>query len=396
MLISVQALSATSDAGTARGAIDGRREVAPGVAYWEETWPQIPRVLHVLQIDLSRAQYRFEARSGTSETLSADRPTSLVLMEVGEIAAKAASDGLDVVAAINGDYWEPATGRPLGVMVESGVAHRIQNGRAALLVGKDHYGSPRQISIDRQPVTIRLRRAPVAGRAEETTVSAFNHLPARDGLGLLTDEALAGSIAAKKLAEVYSIEGARADLCNQWQPGQLRKFQQPAPGQKLALDPSQPKVFIAARNAGAKWLGRMAQSRAPMSVRIDFASVGWPVWSAVGGNPMLVSHGHETDDTALAPFAPTPEPRTAVGIDANASTMWWVVVDGRKPGYSAGATLRQLADFMKALGASEAINLDGGGSSTLWLDGKVVNQPSDWRGPRGVANALLLCRRKGG
>ena len=60
-----------------------------------------------------------------------------------------------------------------------------------------------------------------------------------------------------------------------------------------------------------------------------------------------------------------PEPRTAVGLSADGQKMWLVVVDGRQPNYSLGMTMDELAEFMVDLGVDTAVNLDGGGSSTL-------------------------------
>lgn len=86
-------------------------------------------------------------------------------------------------------------------------------------------------------------------------------------------------------------------------------------------------------------------------------------------------------------------PRTAVGLSRDGRTLIVAVVDGRQPGHSVGLTLPELADLMIKLGADEAINLDGGGSSSfVYLpEGaeKVVNRPSDVGGRfRPVANHL--------
>lgn len=74
-----------------------------------------------------------------------------------------------------------------------------------------------------------------------------------------------------------------------------------------------------------------------------------------------------------------PQPRTAVGLDAAGRRLWFVVVDGRQEGYSAGISLPELAALFVELGAHTAINLDGGGSSTLAIatrDGvQVANSP---------------------
>lgn len=82
------------------------------------------------------------------------------------------------------------------------------------------------------------------------------------------------------------------------------------------------------------------------------------------------------------------QPRTAVGvIDEN--HLVFVVVDGRDEGYSRGVTLTELADIMVGLGATTAYNLDGGGSSTIYFDGEVLNQPSNG-GERGTSDILYV------
>ncbi|MGD1277232.1 MAG: phosphodiester glycosidase family protein [Tepidisphaeraceae bacterium] len=113
-------------------------------------------------------------------------------------------------------------------------------------------------------------------------------------------------------------------------------------------------------------------------------------WQIVTDGQNVVPPGNE-DDRA---------PRTAVGLDKDAKTLILLVVDGRRPLYSAGITLHQLGQEMLGLGAYQAINLDGGGSSTLVLRNaggqpQVVNWPSDGHDfpmdvsiERCVANAL--------
>jgi hypothetical protein len=82
------------------------------------------------------------------------------------------------------------------------------------------------------------------------------------------------------------------------------------------------------------------------------------------------------------------QPRTAIGvIDDN--HLVFVVVDGRQPGYSEGVDLDELAQIMIDLGATTAYNLDGGGSSTMYFDGEVVNSPSNG-GERGTSDILYI------
>ncbi len=114
------------------------------------------------------------------------------------------------------------------------------------------------------------------------------------------------------------------------------------------------------------------------------------VW-AIGGGPRLIRRGvayvaWEEEGFSRA-FSETPHPRTAVGFKKD--SLFFIVVDGRQPGYSQGMRLTELANFLKGLGCDEAMNLDGGGSSTLYVRGQIANRPSDGR-ERPIANALAL------
>ena len=91
------------------------------------------------------------------------------------------------------------------------------------------------------------------------------------------------------------------------------------------------------------------------------------VWSALSGDRMLVSGGQvedDLDDTTL-------EPRTAIGINRNGRYLYLLVVDGRQPFYSAGATFHELAELLLEQGAFFAMSLDGGGSSTMVIQGEI-------------------------
>ncbi len=86
-------------------------------------------------------------------------------------------------------------------------------------------------------------------------------------------------------------------------------------------------------------------------------------------------------------------PRTAVAKMKDGKFLM-VTVDGRQPGVSVGMTLPELAEYLHSLGAMDAMNLDGGGSTTTVLDGKVVNKPSDPTGERKVGDAIIVTLRK--
>lgn len=114
----------------------------------------------------------------------------------------------------------------------------------------------------------------------------------------------------------------------------------------------------------------------------------------LGGGPVLLRGGASAPDAGeyAAGFRLERHPRTAVGARAD-GTVVFVVVDGRQPALSVGLTIDELAALMSELGCVEAINLDGGGSTTMVIRGRVVNHPSDAGGERPVGDALLVFLR---
>jgi len=107
------------------------------------------------------------------------------------------------------------------------------------------------------------------------------------------------------------------------------------------------------------------------------------VTTALGGGPILLEAGEPADWPPPQPR----HPRTVLGW--NDKQLVLAVVDGRQESLSVGMTYPELALLMSELGCTHAINLDGGGSSTLWLDGHIMNSPSDGR-ERRVANSLIV------
>ncbi|HEV8378222.1 MAG TPA: phosphodiester glycosidase family protein [Tepidisphaeraceae bacterium] len=112
------------------------------------------------------------------------------------------------------------------------------------------------------------------------------------------------------------------------------------------------------------------------------------VQQVISGMPMLVVKGK-----ALKNENPARHPRTAVGVDEKGTKLVILVVDGRNPGVSEGMTLAELSEEFVRLGCFSAMNLDGGGSTSMIMrepkadSWKILNRPSDGK-ERPVANAL--------
>jgi hypothetical protein len=123
------------------------------------------------------------------------------------------------------------------------------------------------------------------------------------------------------------------------------------------------------------------------------------VYNAISGNLMLVDNGKSR---ATSDGEDTPQPRTAVALDKPRRQLIFLVVDGRQPGYSEGATLKELADLILEFGGHSGMNMDGGGSSTLVMEGGngravLLNSPIDHNIPgkeRTVGNHLGIFARE--
>ncbi len=122
------------------------------------------------------------------------------------------------------------------------------------------------------------------------------------------------------------------------------------------------------------------------------------VWNTLSFGPALVSgravlagiDAVEVDTNVGNHSIQGTQPRTALGAVADGHYLF-VVVDGRSKGYSRGVTMTELAQIMADLGCESAYNLDGGGSSTLWFNGQVVNRPSNG-GERETSDILYIAQ----
>jgi exopolysaccharide biosynthesis protein len=124
---------------------------------------------------------------------------------------------------------------------------------------------------------------------------------------------------------------------------------------------------------------------------VDIVNAG--PWLVRAGQPYIdvtaEGDSHPGEPAFLYGWGVRRQPRTFVGVDGRGRLLI-VEVDGRQPGYSEGMTLPEEAAFMKSLGAVNAMNLDGGGSSAMVVNGQVVTSPSDATGQRPVGDALVI------
>ncbi|MFJ7729637.1 phosphodiester glycosidase family protein [Neobacillus sp. NPDC097160] len=172
-------------------------------------------------------------------------------------------------------------------------------------------------------------------------------------------------------------------------------FYNMATGEPLGIVYKDGQAVKAQNAATHKFFGIKKSGEAIIGDATVYEGMKDQLQEALGGNAILVKNGqiYQTPQTGA-----DKEPRTAVGIRADGD-VFFVVVDGRQEPYSSGISMPDLAQFMIDLGAVNALNLDGGGSSTFTtreLGGdklEVDNQPSD-RSERSVANSWLIVSKE--
>jgi hypothetical protein len=183
-----------------------------------------------------------------------------------------------------------------------------------------------------------------------------------------------------------------------WASGKLaitRRYTVEAARCSTGMVPTGKDVVLAARGRSFRrsWFTSLSVGE---SVTLR-TSLGWAgVQDAIGGWPMLLQSGRSVLPSPCNMSICYRNPRTGVGVSngcmggSGTCRVILLTVDGRRPGYSVGMTLPEFAAEFKRLGAAWAMNLDGGGSTTMWIAGKgIVNRPTDTP-ERPVVNALVV------
>jgi hypothetical protein len=280
------------------------------------------------------------------------------------------------MVGVNGDLSRFADGKPSGILLRDGVLVSPPNGQ------RSSAGFALDGSLD-------VRRVKFfgtwRGAGQRRAVNEFNDAPGKNGIALFTSD---WGAATPRIAGSYSVVLTTF-------PSAVPNVDLVAPvtgvaqNGRVGLTPGT-AVLVARGTAAAR-----LQAEAPVGTTVTLRLILQPDWSsvadAVGGGPVLVRDGkpvyRANEAFTTSQIAPR-HPRTAVGQLADGRIVL-VVVDGRQPGYSVGMTTFEMALTMVRLGAVRAMQLDGGGSSTLAFDGVVLNRPSDAR-ERPISTALML------
>ncbi len=354
------------------------REVAPGVQHAQATTGEAskeagkdetkgPWFINALRIDLSQAMIKIvralDAGVGTESV------TSLV-------------DRHGATAAINGGYFRTTgtyRGESLGMLLldgklisepyndraEFGLINNAKN--TEVLFG--HLGYLGEIT---------------AGRAKHK-VQGVNRPVSKDELIVFTPEFHRTTLTKPDGVEVVVRRNRVASISDFTGSTQI-----PTDG-----------YVISAVGSARKWVKQNLRKGGPANFWWRLSSLyrkqddqKWrTAQNILGAGPQLIRAGKiditDKQEKMIANFATDRHPRTALA-QLDSGKILLLTVDGRQPGVSVGMSLQTLAELLLQFGAVEAINLDGGGSTTMVLHNKIVNKPSDQTGERPVSDAILV------
>jgi hypothetical protein len=286
----------------------------------------------------------------------------------------------DTVAVVNGGYWVGGTaGLPNGLWLEDGQIHasHTRDGDGDILEpsrGTALFDRDGGIEIGRWPLSAHL------SAGEDRIDLVIDQTPGPGAIALLTDGTVnTGGLHLVPLSTLTLGE------------------------QALTADGPTPRRHTAAALAATDAnLLHQATSSDDVTLTVTLGELDFDPAHTIPGAPLILSGGQATAATTDTPRSASGaealsrghrigrHPRTAIGVSDTYVLL--LVIDGRQPGWSAGVTLAELADIFVFFGATDAVNLDGGGSTRLADATGDLNRPSE--ASRQVANILTIERRQ--
>ncbi len=350
-------------------------ELQPGLAYTNQVIASGPISIHVVRVDRSKPASRLRSVHAGNGAFGLAN-ISDHLRGLPKVAGRP-------MAAINGDFYQREgtyAGDPRGLQLIDGVLVSTPMGVCLWI---DRAGEPHMDDVQ--------SRFQVTWPDGSKAAMGFNEESAPNRLVLFTPSA--GPSTRTRGGREWVLAPEASGTTSGPPIGARMKLRvtEIRDGGNSSIPPH---GFVL--SAGPALVRRLPTVKTQQVLEVDL-STSVPMNDAVsgiGGGPMLVRNHRavriEVPDDDAYQFKSMKErhPRSAVGW--NREHYFLVTVDGRQK-ESVGMTLEELGEHLAAIGCSEAMNLDGGGSATLWADGRIRNHPSDGS-ERPIANALVVVR----
>lgn len=355
------------------------QRIAPGIEFYSSADPTLidpagPIAVYMLRLD--PAKVRLRGALANDKILGVER--------VDEMAGRAGA-----VAAINGGFFNIRNGEPTGLLKIDGELVSDTRLPRGVAVFRAPPNGPTELAFDQVTVMLRLRYAD-AESEWLVPVDGVDTTRERGKLMLYTPAYHAHTDTAPNGTE-WVLSGTPLRVIDI----QANVGRAPIPRDGIALSYGGldlPESLAALTDDATVRLETEWTSLNGLSAeRLNAAD------HIVNGAGLLRLAGRvftnwEVENLRADTFVDVRHPRTLIGLDRR-GFIWLAAIDGRRPDYSLGMSFADLQRLCDRLELTDALNLDGGGSTTMVIEGKVVNRPSDPAGPRAVGDAILVFAR---
>lgn len=354
--------------------------VSAGIKHYSIRNHSVPWYIQVLEIDLTIPQNKI------TTALARDR-LGTGFEKTSEISIRKSVNGNIVIGAINGDFYGiSAPNNPYGFLANSQIIN------SEFIFGRSHIRSSFGVSNNKKPVVqvINFSSTITAKNSQTRNINECNSQRVTDAL-ILYNRYFGNTTRTNSFGTEVEIKPIDSIITN----SNLRFVvteKQIGIG-NMIIQPD--RYILSGHGASKTYLDQNVFAGDTVILKLGTSPAIADLTALIGGGPRLLINGSKPQtyvgfEGFGSDFVNTRHPRTAVGFNLDSTKVFFVVVDGRQSNLSVGMTIDELADLMLSIGAYNAVNLDGGGSSTMVIHNNVVNSPSDPGGERSVANALLV------
>ena len=351
--------------------------VGPGVTAAKYDIPALPLKVSVTEMDLTNPYIVMETCLGSEKSVGSETPVNMAIRNT--------RPGHEVVAAVNGDFFMTSpsneVGLPLSGQVRGGELVLSSHNRACLVLDEGKHPFIDRLTFTGQVtsgnVSFPLNLVNRMRYAYENIATNQSILFTRSYGPVTYDSSSSGKMLVLRPAdEPFSWSANGVERCVIEDIIDARGSTTIPDGKAILWLKGTYANHAENLNIGDEMTisFKLTLNNGPQDINID---------QLIGGsNHIIMQNGQFMEDWAER------HPRTAIGFNADSTRLYFVVVDGRHL-TSTGVTLLEMKGIFDALGAANAVNLDGGGSSCMVVNDEVINHPSDGS-VRAVGNGCLL------
>ena len=358
------------------------KNIAPGVDFYQVTDPTLvdaqgPIAVHLLRLDLDRV--RIESGLSNDEVMMAERVDGI-------------AERHKAIAAVNAGFFNVKNGEPAGLLKVAGELVSDTGLTRGVIAIHSEPGARQQLYFDQASARVQAQFT-ANNKSFTVPIDGVDTTRERGKLMLYTPAYHADTDTAPRGTEwvlsgnPLKVVAMRIDVGKTPIPRDGVVLSYGGLDLPPTLDWLLPDVEVTFTTTW-KILNGTPEARFETAREI------------VNGAGLLVRDGspmsgwQATENLVPGTFTDVRHPRTLIGVDRSGA-LWLGAIDGRQADHSVGMTFAELQGLCKRLDLQHALNLDGGGSTTMVIGREIVNRPSDATGPRPVSDAILVKARSG-